>query len=81
MAKIILSVVAALFLTGTVVARKPADTGATYSVKKRAIRAPRSKPDVPVPQHGFPPSLPWYNKIWGAGGPGPAGVGSGMEKK
>jgi hypothetical protein len=76
MAKIILSVVGALFLTGMVAAKKPADGGATYPVKKRAVRAARSKPGAPSPQHGFPPPLPWYDKIWGAGGPGPAGVGS-----
>jgi hypothetical protein len=79
MRKIILAAVAALLLAATAAAQKPAGAGATYPVK-RAVRTTRSKPGTPTRIYTVPPSLPWY-KNWGAGGPGPAGVGTSTVKK
>jgi hypothetical protein len=79
MRKIILAAVAALLLAGMAAAQKPAGTGATYPVKK-ATRMPRSKQGTTTRIYTVPPSIPWY-KNWGAGGPGPAGVGTSTVKK
>jgi hypothetical protein len=78
--KTVVSVAAALFLTGIASARKPVGAGATYPVK-RVIHTPKMMPDRPSPIFTYPPSLPWYDKIWGAGGPGPAGAGTNTVKK
>jgi len=78
--KIVVSVAAALFLTGIASAQKPVGAGATYPVK-RVTHTPKMKAGRPSPIFTYPPPLPWYDKIWGAGGPGAAGAGTNTVKK